>query len=89
MLSAFGRFYERGGGGRGGGRGVLSAFGRFYERGGGGVCCPLSADRFYERGGGGGVLSAFSRSILRAGGGGGGAVRVRAKRKVFGQKRGL
>ena len=39
MLSAFGQFYERGGGGGG----VLSAFGRFYERGGGGGgCCPCA-----------------------------------------------
>ena len=56
MLSAFGRFNERGGGGGccplsadltsgGGGGGVLSAFGRFNELGGGGGgCCPLSAD---------------------------------------------
>ena len=46
VLSAFGRFNERGGccppsadstsGGGGGGGGVLSAFGRFNERGGGG-----------------------------------------------------
>ena len=35
-------------------------------------------------GGGGGVLSAFGR-FLRAGG----AVRVRTRSKVFGQKRGL
>ena len=58
MLSAFGRFNERGGGavhfrpiqragggGGGGGGGVLSTFGRFNERGGGG----------------GGVMSTFGR----------------------------
>ena len=51
MLSAFGQFNKRGGGG------VLSAFGRFNKRGGGG-CCPLSADL---TSGGGGVLSIFGR----------------------------
>ena len=56
MLSAVGRFYERGGGGGGG---VLSAVGRFYERdgGGGGGGGVLSAvGRFYERGGEGGAV---------------------------------
>ena len=68
MLSAFGRFYERGGGGGGGGcavrfrpilraggeGGVLSAFGRLNEReGGGGVLSAcVRKTRFLDERGG-------------------------------------
>ena len=48
MLSAFGQFNKRGGGGGGG---VLSAFGRFNEQGGGGHFRPV------QQVGGGGLLA--------------------------------
>ena len=59
MLSAFGRFNERGGGG--------AVRLRPIQRAGGGGCCPPSAD---STSGGGGVLSAFGRFNERGGGGG-------------------
>ena len=84
VLSAFGQFYERGG------RGVLSAFGRFYERGGGGG----GAVRFWPiKRAGGGVLSACVRNTRFLDKRGGckpqNPLKLRAKKKEFGQKGGL